>query len=217
MHTDAIQAAGRIAIDIAALGVDVLTLSGHKIGGPQGAGAIVRASDTWGFAPHMRGGGQEKRLRGGTENVAAIAGFGAAAKAAVADIARTDEWSGWRDRLTDIVTAGTSKIGRPATIFAADAPRLPQTVCFAAPGLSAEILLIALDLAGVAVSSGSACSSGKVAQSHVLAAMGVAPELARGAIRLSLGWESGPADLDLFATAWRAVLDQIASGVVKAA
>jgi cysteine desulfurase len=219
VHTDAIQAAGRIPIDIAALGVDVLTLSAHKIGGPQGAGAIVRATDAWAFAPLVRGGGQEKRLRAGTENVAAIAGFGAAAAAAVAEHSlHTGVLDGtWRDRLEAIVTTGASKSGKPATIFGADAPRLPQTVCFGIPGLSAEILLIALDLAGVAVSSGSACSSGKVAQSHVLAAMGVAPDLAKGAIRLSLGWESGPADLDLFATAWGHVLEQVASGAVKAA
>lgn len=216
VHTDAIQAAGRIPVDIGALAVDVLTLSAHKIGGPQGAGAIVRASDAWSFAPLLRGGGQEKRQRGGTENVAAIAGFGAAARAALGDLAKAGEWTGWLDRLVEIVsTAG--KTGGPVTVFGAGTARLPQTVCFAAPGLSAEILLIALDLAGVAMSSGSACSSGKVAQSHVLAAMGVAPELARGAIRVSLGWESRPDDLDLFATAWRTVLDQIASGVVKAA
>jgi len=217
VHTDAIQAAGRISLDIGALGVDVLTLSAHKIGGPQGAGAIVRASDAWAFAPLTRGGGQEKRLRAGTENVAALAGFGAAAKAALADLGRVGDWTGWRDRLAEIATAGASKIGRSATIFGADAPRLPQTLCVAVPGLPSEILLIALDLAGVAVSSGSACSSGKVAQSHVLAAMRVSPELARCAIRLSLGWESGPADLDLFATAWGHVLDQVASGAVRAA
>jgi cysteine desulfurase len=217
VHSDVAQAAGRVPVDMAALGVDVVTLSAHKIGGPQGAGAIVRASDAWAFAPLEVGGGQEKRLRAGTENVAAIAGFGAAAKVALGDLPRAGEWAGWRDRLQDIVTAEAVKIGASATIFGEGVPRLPQTICFALPGISAEILLIALDLAGVAVSSGSACSSGKVAQSHVLAAMGVAPELARGAIRLSLGWESGPADLDLFASAWRAVLEQVASGTGKAA
>jgi cysteine desulfurase len=217
VHTDAIQAAARVPIGIAALGVDVLTLSAHKIGGPQGAGAIVRATDAWVFTPLTRGGGQEKRLRAGTENVAAVAGFGAAAKAALADLGRSAEWTAWRDQLAEIVTAGAVKIGASATIFGKDAARLPQTLCFAVPGLSAEILLIALDLGGVAVSSGSACSSGKVAQSHVLAAMGVAPELARGAIRLSLGWESASRDLDLFATALEHVLKQVASGTVKAA
>ena len=217
LHVDAVQAPGRMACDIAALGADMLTISSHKLGGPQGAGALIRRGDIHISEPLIKGGGQERGYRAGTENVAAIAGFGATARAAGADLGRTAEWSGWRDRLAKMVTAGASKIGRPATIFGSDAPRLPQTLCFAAPGLSAEILLIALDLAGVAVSSGSACSSGKVAQSHVLAAMGVTPELARGAIRLSLGWESAPADLDLFATAWEHVLEQVASGAVKAA
>jgi cysteine desulfurase len=219
VHTDAIQAAGRMPIAVTALGVDVLTLSAHKIGGPQGAGAIVRASEAWTFMPLARGGGQEKRLRAGTENVAAIAGFGAAAKAAAGDLSLTKGalYGTWRDRLAEIVIAGASKIGKSATIFAMNAPRLPQTLCFAVPELSAETALIALDLAGVAVSSGSACSSGKVAQSHVLAAMGVPPALAKCAIRISLGWASTEADLDLFATAWRHVLEQVASGATKAA
>jgi cysteine desulfurase len=216
VHTDAVQAAGRIPIDIGALGVDVLTLSAHKIGGPQGAGAIVRAGDAWSFAPLMIGGGQEKRLRAGTENVAAIAGFGAAAKAAVADLGRAAVWSAWRDRIAAIV-AGEREVGGKATVFSAGAERLPQTLCFAVPGLPAETLLIALDLAGVAVSSGSACSSGKVSASHVLAAMGVPQSLARCAIRVSLGWDSAESDLDSFATAWRSVLDHIAPGEIQAA
>ena len=182
VHCDAVQAAGRIPIDIRALGVDVLTLSAHKIGGPLGAGAIVRATEGTTFAPLLTGGGQERRARAGTENVAAIAGFGAAAEAALADLARAQGWSAWRDRLAEIV-------GPEATVFSAGVARLPQTLCFAVPGLSAETLVIALDLAGVAVSSGSACSSGKVAPSHVLAAMGVEPDLAKCAIRLSLGWD----------------------------
>ena len=103
MHTDAVQAAGRIPVDLTALGVDVLTLSAHKIGGPQGAGAIVRASEALTFAPLLTGGGQERRLRAGTENVAAITGFGAAATAAVSDLARAATWAGWRDRMADIV------------------------------------------------------------------------------------------------------------------
>ena len=212
VHTDAVQAAGRIAIDIKALGVDVLTLSAHKIGGPQGAGAIVRASEDWAFAPLATGGGQERRLRAGTENVAAIAGFGAAAKAAAGDLDRAATWVAWRDRIAALVGEG----GR-ATVFSAEVPRLPQTLCFAVPGLTAETLLIALDLAGVAVSSGSACSSGKVSASHVLAAMGVPPALAKCAIRISLGWDSQESDLDLFATAWRSVLNHVAPGEIQAA
>jgi cysteine desulfurase len=212
VHTDAVQAAGRLAVDITALGVDVLTLSAHKIGGPQGAGAIVRASGDWAFAPLATGGGQERRLRAGTENVAAIAGFGAAAKAAAGDLQRATTWAGWRDRIAGLVNEGGK-----ATVFSSEVPRLPQTLCFAVPGLTAETLLIALDLAGVAVSSGSACSSGKVSASHVLAAMGVPPALAKCAIRISLGWDSRESDLDLFATAWRSVLNHVAPGEIQAA
>jgi cysteine desulfurase len=203
VHCDAVQAAGRVPLDIGVLGVDVLTLSAHKIGGPQGAGAIIRASEEITFAPLLTGGGQEKRLRAGTENVAAIAGFGAAARAAIADLGKSGGWSGWRDRLAAIV-------GPRATVFSAAVPRLPQTLCFAIPGIPAETLVIALDLQGVAVSSGSACSSGKVAPSHVLAAMGVEPSLAKCAIRLSLGWDSAESDLDSFASAWKAVLKHVA-------
>ena len=212
VHTDAVQAAGRIPIDIKALGVDVLTLSAHKIGGPQGAGAIVRTTDDWTFAPLTTGGGQERRLRAGTENVAAIAGFGAAAKAALGDLDKAGTWSDWRDRVADIVSAGGK-----ATVFSSGAERLAQTLCFAIAGVPAETLLIALDLAGVAVSSGSACSSGKVSASHVLAAMGVPPALAKCAIRISLGWASNEADLDLFATAWVSVLNHVAPGEIQAA
>jgi cysteine desulfurase len=210
VHCDTVQAAGRISIDIKALGVDVVTLSAHKIGGPQGAGAIVRASDTVTFAPLMTGGGQERRTRGGTENVAAIAGFGAAAEAALRDLGRTQGWSDWRDRLAEIV-------GPDAVVFSAGAPRLPQTLCLAVPGIHAETLVIALDLAGIAVSSGAACSSGKVAPSHVLAAMGVEPELAKCTIRLSQGWDSAETDLDSFATAWKGVLKHVAPGEIQPA
>ena len=160
VHTDAVQAAGRIPVDIAALGVDVLTLSAHKIGGPQGAGAIVRASDDLTFAPLLTGGGQEKRLRAGTENVAAIAGFGAAADAAPSRIsAMARRWAALA-RAASLAIVGASGDGDR---FLRGAPRLPQTLCVAIDGIPAETLLIALDLAGVAVSSGSACSSGKVA------------------------------------------------------
>ena len=210
VHCDAIQAVGRLPVDIGALGVDALTLSAHKIGGPQGAGAIVRASEDITFAPLLTGGGQERRTRAGTENVAAVAGFGTAAEAALADLDKARQWEGWRDRLADIV-------GERATVFSAGVVRLPQTLCFAMPGVPAETLVIAMDLAGVAVSSGSACSSGKVAPSHVLAAMGVPADLAKCAIRLSLGWESAENDLDSFATAWKAVLKHVSSGEIQAA
>jgi cysteine desulfurase len=199
-------------LDIAALGVDVLTLSAHKIGGPQGAGAIVRAREDMTFAPFVTGGGQERRHRAGTENVAAIAGFGAAAKAAAADLAKAGTWRAWRGRLEAAVGEGNDTV-----IFGAGADRLAQTLCFAKPGFLAETALIALDLEGLAVSSGSACSSGKVAASHVLAAMGVPPPLAKCAIRLSLGWDSRESDLDSFATAWRRVLSHVSPGEIQAA
>ncbi len=213
VHADAIQAVGRIPVEIGALGVDALTLSAHKIGGPQGAGAIVRANEDLAFRPLLTGGGQERRSRAGTENVAAIAGFGVAARLALADLDAVHGWSALRDGIASLVSGG----GRKVTVFGSDVDRLPQTLCLAVAGISAETLVIALDLAGVAVSSGSACSSGKVAPSHVLAAMGVPTELARSAIRISLGWESQDSDLDLFARAWRGVLKHIAPGAIQAA
>jgi cysteine desulfurase len=213
VHSDAIQAAGRMPVDIAALGVDVLTLSAHKIGGPQGAGAIVTAGGALAFAPLLAGGGQERRNRAGTENVASIAGFGAAAEAARAGLDRGTTLAALRDELAGIIRESGVKV----TVFGENVPRLPQTLCLGIEGISAETLVIALDLEGVAVSSGSACSSGKVAPSHVLAAMGVPPRLAKGAIRLSLGWDSAPEDIHLFSTAWRRVLKHVAPGDIAAA
>ena len=213
VHTDAIQAVGRVPVDIYELGVDVLTLSAHKIGGPQGAGAIVRSDEALAFSPLLTGGGQERRARAGTENVAAIAGFGVSAALALADIEKVHGWSVLRDDIAAIVSSS----GRPITIFGEDTARLPQTLCLAVAGISAETLVIALDLAGIAVSSGSACSSGKVAPSHVLAAMGVPDDVAQSAIRVSLGWDSTKYDLDLFASAWRRVVKHMAPGEFQAA
>jgi cysteine desulfurase len=196
--------AGRAPCDIAALGADALMLSAHKMGGLKGAGALVaaRAGVSLG-APLMRGGGQERGGRAGTESVAAIAAFGAAARACLAELDQEPaRLIGLRDRLTTAVRS----VAADAVVFAETAPRLPNTVCFAVPGVEAATLMIALDLAGIAVSSGSACSSGKVAPSHVLAAMGVRPELARGAIRLSLGWASTDADVERFARAFASVM-----------
>lgn len=207
VHTDAIQAAGRVPIAIGELGVDFLTLSAHKIGGPQGAGAVVARSQNVDHLPLQRGGGQESGHRAGTENVAAIAGFGAAAKAALLDLSHTGRWREWRDRLI----AAARQIG-PIVVFAEPVDRLPQTVCFGVAGASAETAVIGLDLEGVAVSSGAACSSGKVGPSHVLAAMGVPPELARSAIRVSFGWETGENELDMFQTAWQHVVGRILKG-----
>ncbi|MCW5695435.1 MAG: cysteine desulfurase [Bauldia sp.] len=206
-HTDAVQAAGRIPVAIGALGIDFLTLSAHKIGGPQGAGAIVARSQNVEALPLLRGGGQESGRRAGTENVAAIAGFGAAARAALGDLSAADRWLAWRERLI----AAARSVG-PVVVFAEGADRLPQTVCLGLAGAAAETAVIGLDLAGVAVSSGAACSSGKVGPSHVLAAMGIAPELARSAVRISYGWETGENELDMFQTAWQHVVGRILKG-----
>jgi len=185
---DAAQLAGRGPCDLAALDADFVLLSGHKLGGPKGAGALVAASGTLRVAdPVLRGGGQERGLRAGTENVAAIAGFGAAVRAARSEIdAEPKRLESLRDALETHILAAAPD----AVIFGSGVARLPNTLCFAVPGVAAETLVIGLDLAGFAASSGAACSSGKVAHSHVLAAMGAEPALAAGAVRLSLGWAS---------------------------
>jgi cysteine desulfurase len=196
LHVDAVQAAGRIDCNITTLGADLVSLSSHKIGGPQGAGALVRRGDIHIAEPLIKGGGQERGQRAGTENVAAIAGFGAAAAAStLTDAARM---SVLRDRLE----AGLKRITPQAVIFGANAPRLPNTTAFAVPGVKAETAIIAFDLNGIAVSSGSACSSGKVQSSHVLSAMGVDPALVRGGVRVSLGWSTTEAEVDQFLEAW---------------
>lgn len=203
LHVDAVQAAGRITIDINALGADLMTLSGHKIGGPKGVGALVRRHQDITVEPLIKGGGQEGRLRAGTENVAGIAGFGAAASAAARDLARDSALlTDLRDRLERELTRNAPFL----TLFGMNAPRLPNTTLFAVPGIKAETAVIALDLEGVAVSSGAACSSGKVAPSHVLAAMGVPLDLARGAVRISLGATTTEKEVESFQNAWNKVL-----------
>jgi cysteine desulfurase len=203
LHVDGVQAAGRIPCDMAALGAELVTLSAHKIGGPNGAGALVRRSDDIHFAdPLIRGGGQERGLRAGTENVAGIAAFGAAAAAARRQLA--DE-AAHMLRLRNLLEEGLRAISPAVVIFGAEAQRLPNTTLFALEGVKAETAIIALDLEGVAVSSGAACSSGKVQPSHVLAAMGVSPALARGAVRVSVGWTTMKADVERLLNAWRKV------------
>jgi cysteine desulfurase len=197
VHTDAVQAAGRIALDLKALGVDCLSLSAHKLGGPKGIGALVIRDGT-GLPAHIVGGGQERRRRAGTENVPAIAGFGAAARAAVRDLGTMNRVRSLRDRIEAEILAITPS----AIVIGANAERLPNTASVALPGASAETLVIALDLAGVAVSAGAACSSGKVGASHVLEAMGLEPGLARSTIRVSLGWGSTEGDVKAFVAAW---------------
>jgi cysteine desulfurase len=207
---DAVQFAGRLRCDFATLGVDFLLLSAHKLGGPKGAGALVAVSQGLRIAdPLIRGGGQEGGLRAGTENVAALAGFGAAARAAEGEIdAESARLGGWRDDLERYVLSAAPD----AVIFGGDAPRLPNTLCFAVPGVTAETLVIGLDLAGFAVSSGAACSSGKVARSHVLTAMRVAPQLAAGAVRLSLGWATTADEIARFGADFGRILGPMRRG-----
>jgi len=210
LFCDAVQLAGRVSFSAAALGADALALSAHKIGGPKGAGALVAANVDLSLGePLIRGGGQERGARAGTESVASIAGFGAAIRACVADMAEeAPRLLALREHLADHVRGAAPD----AVIFGESAPRLPNTLCFAVPGIEAATLMIALDLAGVAVSSGSACSSGKVTPSHVLAAMGVAPDLARGAIRVSVGWASTDRDAEHFAEAFSGAIRRMRAG-----
>jgi cysteine desulfurase len=197
VHGDAVQAAAKLPLDFAGLGLDLMSLSAHKFGGPKGAGALVVADDVP-FTAQLRGGGQERGRRAGTENVAAIAGFGAAAEEARRELPRMVEVGAMRDWLERDACADV-----PATrIIGVGAPRLANTSCLALPGVGAETLVMALDLAGVAVSAGSACSSGKVKASHVLRAMGLEAAIAGSAIRVSLGWASVAADVERFLAAW---------------
>ena len=210
LHVDAVQTAGRIACDIKALGADLVTLSGHKLGGPMGSGAVVKASERLHLDPLIRGGGQERGNRAGTENVAAIAGFGAAAQAAGAAL----EPDGLRiAALRDRLEAGLLAMAAGTVIFGHGTERLPNTTMFAVPGHKAEIAIMALDLEGIAGSSGSACSSGKVTASHVLEAMRVSPRLAAGALRLSLGWSTAETDIEGFLTAWRKLVSRLSRRV----
>jgi cysteine desulfurase len=204
---DAVQAFGRISDRAESLGADVLILSAHKLGGPKGVGALAFADENDHIGDVLvRGGGQERGQRAGTENVAAIAGFGAAAQAASRHIeGEAKHTRALRNQLEETVL----QIAPEAIVFGTTAERLPNTSCFAVPRTSAETLLMALDVDGVAVSSGSACSSGKVGKSHVLAAMGVDPALASGAIRVSLGWSSRETDVEHFARAFGVAIERI--------
>ena len=197
VHCDAVQGAAKIPLDMNDLGVDMLTLSAHKMGGPQGIGALI-VRDGTSLRPEARGGGQERRRRAGTENVPAIVGFGVAAAGAGEGVAAAPR----QRRLRDSLESRIAGVCGGARVFGAGAERLPNTSCVSMPGVASETQVMALDLAGVAVSAGSACSSGKVEPSHVLAAMGVAPELASTAIRVSLGRTTTEDDVSAFLEAW---------------
>ncbi|CUU41588.1 Cysteine desulfurase [Blastochloris viridis] len=214
LHVDAVQALGRIPLDFRGLGADLMTVSSHKIGGPKGAGALVVGPRVAHIAsPLIGGGGQEQGRRAGTENVPAIAGFGAAAAEAVAELAvAADRMLGLRRHLAERLLAAAPD----ALELGAAVPRLPNTVAVSLKGLSAETSVIAFDLSGVAISAGSACSSGKVAASHVVEAMGH-PGLAGSTLRFSIGSTTTEADLDRAIGVWRTVVGALANRQGKAA
>lgn len=210
VHCDAVQAAGRLPLDIQALGADLLTLSAHKLGGPPGVGAVLISGGA-GPTAVLRGGAQERGLRAGTENVPGIAGFGAAAAAAAAAVGDRGE-SRRLTALRDRLEAGVRRLCPAARILGGAVPRLPNTTCVTMPGVAGETQVIAFDLEGVAVSAGAACSSGKIGRSHVLAAMGVDPADAASAIRVSLGWTTGDGDVERFLAVWRQIDERAAAG-----
>lgn len=200
LHVDAVQASGRIALDFRGLGATFMSLSAHKMGGPKGVGALIIA-DGIELAPMIRGGGQERRRRAGTENVAAIAGFGAAAAVALDQLPVRGKVRTLRDRLEAEIRAATPE----AVVIGARAQRLDNTLLVALPGRAAETSVIKFDLGGAAVSAGAACSSGKVGASHVLAAMGASHAVAQSAVRISLGLETTEDDIEAFLALWREV------------
>lgn len=197
---DAVQAAGRMPLDMTALGADFLIVSSHKIGGPKGVGALVSRGETLMPAPLVRGGGQEKGHRSGTENLPAILGFGAAAEVAASGL---EERSARIGALRDRLEAGLRQAAADVIVHGAGVPRVANTSFFSLPGLKSETGQIAFDLEGVALSAGSACSSGKVGESHVLVAMGCDPKL--GALRISLGFASTEADIEQALAAFRKI------------
>lgn len=200
VHCDAVQAAGRLPIDFGALGLDTLAISAHKLGGPKGVGALV-IRDHLDLVPLLRGGGQERRRRAGTENLAAIAGFGAAAEVAIANIAAMPRV----ENLRNVLESEIRRLTPSAVIVCQDTKRLANTMALALPGKLAETLVIRLDLAGMAVSAGSACSSGKVGASHVLEAMGLEREITAGTIRVSLGPGTTQSDVASFLGVWKSI------------
>ncbi len=220
VHCDGVQAAGRIPIDINTMRIDFLTLSAHKIGGPQGVGALVLG--LCGITPKLlHGGGQEKNTRAGTENVAGIAGFGVAAELVLQDLEHPDKLKKL-EHLRNYLELELCKMqeggqeggkGEPSNpvFHAANAPRIANTSMFSLPGTRAENLLMALDLEGIAVSNGSACSSGTVKPSHVLQAMGLDEEDASSALRISLGWATKSSDIERFLEVWAKIYNHISN------
>ncbi len=208
LHVDAVQAAGRVSVDLQALGAHSIAVSSHKMGGPAGIGALLLADDAPFASALIGGGGQERGRRGGTQNVALAAGFAASASAAADD--NREELGALRDM------AEAAAVALGAVVCGAADHRLPNTTCLALPGVRADAQVIALDLEGVAVSAGAACSSGKVTASHVLQAMGLGP-LAGQAIRVSLPWNVTRADIDAFAAAYQRCVERLQAALVPAA
>jgi cysteine desulfurase len=204
LHVDAVQAAGRIAIDFAALGADSMAISAHKLGGPQGVGALI-ARESAPFRPLLAGGGQERGRRAGTPNVPGIAGFAAAAITALAERDAMSQRACWRDRMEDRLRAACPELIIPGS----GAERVANTSCLAMPGVAAATQVMALDLAGFAVSAGAACSSGRVTASRVVEAMGLGADVAGSAIRVSLGWRNTEQELDSFSGAWIDLWDRL--------
>ena len=207
LHVDAIQSAGKMPVDFLMMGVHSMSLSAHKIGGPQGVGALI-ADPAMNLRSIHKGGGQEQGTRAGTENVAGIAGMGMACRLAEQDLqeGKSAQLQHLRDHMESEILA---KIGTHITIVGADAERTPHTSCIIANGVPATTQLMNLDLAGIMVSSGSACSSGSVKPSHVLMAMGYDTDTAGCAIRISLGWDTTPAHMDTFLNAYIPLIERI--------
>ncbi len=214
LTVDAVQALGKIDLSIEETGADFLIFSSHKIGGPQGVGAIVLRDASLSPVPLLVGGGQESYHRGGTENVAAIAGFGAACEWHESNLTKNIKIFELRDSIEDQLDTISREIGnhvaRPV-FFGKGQSRLGNTSCFAVAGVKSETALMALDLDGISVSSGSACSSGKVKKSHVLEAMGASQEEMEGAVRLSLGWEEDKLGAERFLAAWKTIVSRVAA------
>lgn len=205
LMVDGVQVFGRIPFDLGSSGADALTVSAHKIGGPHGVGAVIMADDSLGWPALVIGGGQERHRRAGTENVAGIAAFGAAAAEVQAESGDT----GALLALRQDVERAVRDVAPAAVIFGEGVERLPNTVCFGVAGLVAETAVIGFDLAGIALSSGSACSSGKVAASHVLEAMAVPATIAKSALRVSLGWSSRAEDVSRFGQVWQDIYKRL--------
>ena len=211
VHTDAVQSVGKISVDINDLGVDMLSLSAHKIGGPQGVGALILRQDLL-LMSQVVGGGQEGGRRSGTENVAGIAGFGVAARIAREGLANYAKLS----KLRDEMELQIKQIAPGSQVYSCEAPRLPNTSCLTMPGVKSETQVMSFDLEGVAISAGSACSSGRVTASHVLDAMDAPADIALTAIRISMGCDTDAADIDRFVDVWRDIYRRCSAGASDA-